>query len=463
MKNAIVLLTVSLGLAVVSSASAVDNLLINPGFREVFPEPVDAAVSRPGWTNSGDVYYFAFFGENPHASFFADTIFHEGRLEQEGIVATPGTTYQFDMMDTRIEANFSPDFVFGLEYYGAGDVKIGETISPLNYQERLNSGAADPGDGAVNGATFSIQGTAVPGTITVRPVMQYDNVTVPGNQTNAFLFNTHMSVAPGVGDEALKNAGFEDTDGDGFQGDFWRSFGAAGFGDDFSGGGDPNGHATLFAETAGNSGGVYQQSILGTAGTEYEFSLTDVRIEANVNGTFEFGFEYYGSDDFTKLGESFAPIDIATTGDGLSFTTSAVAVAGTTFVRPVVKYSDVLTTNPVSGARLFVFDASVTELSSTVIAGDYDGSGQVGQGDLDLVLLNWGGTAPPVPAGWVNDQPDGLIGQTQLDGVLLNWGNTSLQAASANAVPEPQSLLLVAMALGLLSTATTRWQSRAAR
>jgi hypothetical protein len=55
--------------------------------------------------------------------------------------------------------------------------------------------------------------------------------------------------------------------------------------------------------------------------------------------------------------------------------------------------------------------------------GDYDDSGQAAQGDLDLVLLNWGETAPPVPDGWDNEQPDGLIGQARLDQVLLHWGN----------------------------------------
>ena len=40
------------------------------------------------------------------------------------------------------------------------------------------------------------------------------------------------------------------------------------------------------------------------------------------------------------------------------------------------------------------------------IVGDYNGSGQVEQADLDLVLLNWGGDVPPDPAGWVNEPAD---------------------------------------------------------
>ena len=78
-----------------------------------------------------------------------------------------------------------------------------------------------------------------------------------------------------------------------------------------------------------------------------------------------------------------------------------------------------------------------------LLLGDYDNSGLIGQGDLDLVLLNWGQIAPPVPAGWINNQPNGLIGQAELDDVLLNWGNNS----GIVAVPEPTSVMLLGMAL----------------
>jgi hypothetical protein len=75
------------------------------------------------------------------------------------------------------------------------------------------------------------------------------------------------------------------------------------------------------------------------------------------------------------------------------------------------------------------------------IDGDYNGNGQVEQGDLDLVLLNWG--QPGVPGGWVNDLPDGNIDQAELDGVLLNWGNMATAALGASAVPEPSALMIV--------------------
>ncbi len=71
--------------------------------------------------------------------------------------------------------------------------------------------------------------------------------------------------------------------------------------------------------------------------------------------------------------------------------------------------------------------------------GDFDGSGQVEQADLDLILQNWGvdTDAQGIPAGWLNDLPVGLIEQTELDHVLQNWGATSAPDFRAAVVPEP--------------------------
>ncbi len=99
--------------------------------------------------------------------------------------------------------------------------------------------------------------------------------------------------------------------------------------------------------------------------------------------------------------------------------------------------------------RLGTTFADVAPIAGGSETGDYDASGAVGQGDLDLVLLNWGDTAPPVPAGWVNQQPSGVIGQSALDDVLLNWGNGAPQVST---VPEPTSIVLLGLAgaLGFL-------------
>ena len=93
----------------------------------------------------------------------------------------------------------------------------------------------------------------------------------------------------------------------------------------------------------------------------------------------------------------------------------------------------------VNGRATYTVPAlSVTTLTALVgqLAGDFNGDGFVAQADLDLVLLNWGGTT--APEGWVADNAlDGQISQNELDAVLLNWGLGTAADAAARRVPEP--------------------------
>ncbi|MEM1026838.1 MAG: autotransporter-associated beta strand repeat-containing protein [Planctomycetota bacterium] len=89
-------------------------------------------------------------------------------------------------------------------------------------------------------------------------------------------------------------------------------------------------------------------------------------------------------------------------------------------------------------------DLAGTALTATVIEaqfafGDYDNSGQVEQGDLNLVLTNWGidTDVAGVPQGWINDLPDGVIDQEELNRALTNWGSTVAPSFVGFAVPEP--------------------------
>ena len=62
---------------------------------------------------------------------------------------------------------------------------------------------------------------------------------------------------------------------------------------------------------------------------------------------------------------------------------------------------------------------------TTDTIGDYDGSGAVGQGDTDLVLLSWGDLETALPPGWVGLLPADtnlIISQDELDRITLNWG-----------------------------------------
>lgn len=96
------------------------------------------------------------------------------------------------------------------------------------------------------------------------------------------------------------------------------------------------------------------------------------------------------------------------------------------------------------------------------LGGDFDRSGTVEQGDLDLVLLHWGEPALPLPAGFGFEvPPSGSIDQDELDAVLLKWGVATEAAAVVAAVPEPSAGFLCEVAIALASLCWARrrtWQ-----
>jgi len=118
--------------------------------------------------------------------------------------------------------------------------------------------------------------------------------------------------------------------------------------------------------------------------------------------------------------------------------------------------------NLTSGTRKVFTEVDVAALSDigwttgapavAILLGDFNSDGFVAQGDLDLILLNWGSTV--APAGFdegalASGGPfDGLVSQNELDDVLLNWG---LGTPLATAIPEPTTgVVLLGLAVGLV-------------
>ncbi|MEM7578183.1 MAG: PEP-CTERM sorting domain-containing protein [Planctomycetota bacterium] len=98
----------------------------------------------------------------------------------------------------------------------------------------------------------------------------------------------------------------------------------------------------------------------------------------------------------------------------------------------------------------FFFLAGVIE----GIVGDYDDSGSVEQGDLNLVLNNWGQDAPFEPNG--DPFASLAVDQEELNRVLNNWGNTENPPSFEGfTVPEPGALAM----LGGLALAGLRRRS----
>lgn len=166
------------------------------------------------------------------------------------------------------------------------------------------------------------------------------------------------------GVELLANPGFD------MGGASWGKFGAADFNDFFGG----NPHASLFADGAGNFGGVFQGGIANSSGALYEFSLTNVRIESNFNANLRFGIEFYAADDATKLGETIVSIDTndpsdgLVTGDGLSFSMQATGLDGASFVRAIILFDGA---DPLGAGQgnAFVFSSSLTVVPAPAALG----------------------------------------------------------------------------------------------
>jgi PEP-CTERM motif len=89
----------------------------------------------------------------------------------------------------------------------------------------------------------------------------------------------------------------------------------------------------------------------------------------------------------------------------------------------------------------------VNETQTCTLAGDFDCSGGVENGDLTLLLNNWAQPASPVPAGWTGvPQPtDPAIDNDELTALLNGWGQTV--GTGSSSVPEPGSVALVVVGL----------------
>lgn len=165
-----------------------------------------------------------------------------------------------------------------------------------------------------------------------------------------------LAAAPAaMGQNLLYNPGFEDLNSDTTFGDGWGKFGAADFNDFWSG----NPHASFFSDNVGNWGGVFQAGLVGTPGVEYQFDLLDCRLEENIDADYYFGIEFFEGDDSTKIGAAETLMDLSTTGDGLTFSMSGVAPAGTVFIRPIIRYENTRST-AAGQENMFVFNTSLT-------------------------------------------------------------------------------------------------------
>ncbi|MEM7626719.1 MAG: PEP-CTERM sorting domain-containing protein [Planctomycetota bacterium] len=209
------------------------------------------------------------------------------------------------------------------------------------------------------------------------------------------------------------------------------------------------GNGSTVSTLVNNSGNLtIAGAAVGTATVQdYDQSATGV-FELDVNGTNLNQFDRLAVSGTVFL-EGEVDVDFGftpTVGDMFPFMTflARVGMFDSLDVAGLGAGQDAIVTYTGTAAILEIINALILE-------GDYNGDGFVGQGDLDLVLLNFGATM--LPPGFVEGAIpgggpfDGLIGQNELDGVLLNFGNGTPPVV---AVPEPTTAAALAVLAGLL-------------
>lgn len=107
----------------------------------------------------------------------------------------------------------------------------------------------------------------------------------------------------------------------------------------------------------------------------------------------------------------------------------------------------------VAQPEIAAFIAEATAIADG-LAGDFNASGQVEQGDLNLVLNNWSATRTFEDGVSIFATVD--VNQEELNAVLNNWGSSSAPSFNAVRLPEPTAIALLPIA-GL---ATVRRRSR---
>lgn len=365
------------------AASAIEptpNLTRNPGFLDV---DADGTTGDEWGAFGAALATIDFFGDgNPgHGTLFGDNVDNEGGVFQAGIPAEAGTTYELTVR-IQWEANWDAATFYGLEFYAADDAtKLDERIVEIT-EEFLDFGYR----------RHDLTATAPPDTAFVRPIVLFSDVQSGGASRAATVDNVLVREA----DDVLNlNPGFGDVVGDGNNGDFWGTFGAAALDLDFFNNGNP-GHATLFADNPGNAGGVFQQAVPAVPGESYTFTV-DVSFEENWDADTFFGLEFYGADDAFLVLQEVEEI-VETPGLGyVTYQMEAVAPAAfTTFVRPIVLFENAAAAGP---GRAATIDNALVQLTSTVdpgcnVADVADPFGELNFFDVSAYLQLFGDADP---------------------------------------------------------------------
>jgi len=336
------LLWSALLLAIVLGTPAFANHLADEGF--------DATVADLGtngpWYQWGWAGFHPFGGNNPEwwgdsAAVYAGTT--NGVPDTSGVFQPNFGTHQglsmegveFELqVDLYPMLNYAALLTVGIQWRdeGGGDVDV---ISEDTVSFDLTDPLVDPpgvARGQYNTVTFTA--TAPAGAYFAVPFVQSsDVVETEITEHWCYIDNGILNVV----DNLAENPGFEADDA---VVDPWVMVGSNSLANWH---GNPNNHMFWWADQLTASGMIYQPGICAAPGNTYEISITN-SFQTDWFADLEFGFKWMAADDETEIAENatlleplgFPPIPYE------RYTFSATAPpAGTTYVRPFVRYSNV--------------------------------------------------------------------------------------------------------------------------
>ncbi len=370
----IITASVLAGLCGIATGAATPTpvLTVNPGFLDVDGD----GLFGDGWGVFGAAAVdFQFFGDNNpgHATLFGDNTANTGGVFQTGIPASGGVTYEATFR-IQWETSWDARTRYGIEFYASDDAtKLGEQVVEIT----------EDSDFAGSGyRRYDVSATAPAGTAFVRPIVLFDEVLSSGSSRACTVDNVLVREADDV--ENL-NPSFGDPIGDGlFPADFWGTFGAAAIDFEFFPNGNP-GHATIFADNPGNSGGIFQQGVPAVPGESYTFTV-DLSFEANYDAQTFIGLEFYEAADFFLIGLSEQEITEIPGAGYVTYQVEGVAPGGVArFVRPIVRFANAVGAPDQAAATI---DNTVVQLTSSVSNSCNDADLAEPFGILDLADIN---------------------------------------------------------------------------
>ena len=208
-----------------------------------------------------------------------------------------------------------------------------------------------------------------------------------------------------------------------------------------------------------NADGLFLVGVDDLAGLVPNDSMATVTFEADAAGVSPItvaGDVHLNDGVLTPTGVGFADLVVDLTAYASTSDVTLVDAASTSTIFGEFRNATEGMVIPGTGGRTITYmggpdanDIMLVGLAMELL-GDYDDSGQVGAGDLGLVLQAWG--TNNYGDDWVNQIPPGTnVGAGELSPVLGNWGGT----AAPPAVPEPAGLGIVAL-VALLGFARRR-------